>query len=131
MKKQIVLSIVMALVIAGFAQTQPSALIKNVTPIQFQKALDSLHDEVVIDLRTSDELKTGKIANAVQIDFFGAEFEPAIANLDKDKVYLLYCGSGGRSGETVEIMNRMGFKTIYNLEGGFRGWVKQKMPVAK
>jgi phage shock protein E len=131
MKNQMFLWMVIASVTMGFAQEQPSAVIKNVTPVQFQEALDSLQGEVLIDLRTTDELKAGKIANAIQIDFFGEGFEPAIAKLERDKVYLLYCGSGGRSGETVDIMNKMGFKTIYNLEGGFRGWVKQKMPTAK
>ncbi len=105
--------------------------IRNVSVTEFKKAMDSLKDEVVVDLRTPDEIKGGKIDGALEIDFFGPDFEPAIKALDKNKVYLLYCASGGRSGETAELMNKMGFKNLYNMEGGFREWVKKKMPVSK
>jgi rhodanese-related sulfurtransferase len=93
--------------------------------------MDSVKDEVVIDLRTTDELKSGKIANARHIDFFGEGFEPAIQALDRNKIYFVYCASGGRSGETIELMDRLGFKTIYNLDEGFRAWAKKGMPVSK
>ena len=93
--------------------------------------MDSLQGEVLIDLRTPDELKQGKISGAMVIDYFGTDYEPAIQKLDKNKVYLLYCAGGGRSGETAGLMDKMGFKKIYNLESGFNGWVKKKMPVEK
>lgn len=114
----------------GFSQSKSHA-IHNVSVVEFRKAMDSLRDEVVVDLRTPDEIKGGKIPGALEIDFFGAGFEPAIAALDKNKVYLLYCASGARSGETAELMDNMGFKNLYNLEGGFRAWAKMKMPVGK
>lgn len=128
MKKVIALLVLVNMGTVSFSQ---SAGIRNVSVPEFKKAMDSLQDEIVIDLRTADELKGGKIANALHIDFFGPDFEPAIARLDKSKTYLIYCASGGRSGETVELMNKMGFKNIYNLEAGFRGWVKEKMPVSR
>lgn len=105
--------------------------IRNVSVDQFKKAMDSLENEVVIDLRTPDELKQGKIAGAIVIDYFGPDFESAISRLDKNKTYLLYCAGGGRSAETAELMQNAGFKTVYNLEEGFNGWVKKKMSVAK
>jgi rhodanese-related sulfurtransferase len=113
-----------------YSQGKPFA-IRNVSVEAFKHAMDSLPDEVVLDLRTPEELKGGKIPGAMVIDFFGAGFEPAIEALDRDKVYLLYCASGGRSGETAELMRKLGFKNLYNLETGFRGWVKNRMPVAK
>jgi rhodanese-related sulfurtransferase len=126
--------VVMMMVMAGapnyiFAQTETG--VRNVTVEEFQQGIDSLNDEIIIDLRTPEELKQGKIADARVIDFFGPDFEPAIAKLEKNKVYFLYCASGARSGETADLMKGMGFKMLFNLEGGFRQWVAKKMPVKK
>ena len=111
-----------------FAQANKD-VITNVSVNEFKSIMDSLKDEIVVDLRTPDELKKGKIPGATVIDYFGADFEPALQKLDKNKVYLLYCAGGGRSGDTAELMSKMGFKKVFNLESGFNGWVKQKMPV--
>lgn len=113
-----------------FAQVNNN-MITNVSVVEFKGVMDSLKDEIVVDLRTPDELKQGKIPGATVIDYFGADFEPALQKLDKNKVYLLYCAGGGRSGDTAELMSKMGFKKVYNLESGFNAWVKQKMPVEK
>lgn len=114
-----------------FCCAQKGAVIRNVSVKEFQRGLDSSQDEILIDLRTPEELKQGKIANARVIDFFGPDFEPAIGKLNKDKVYFLYCASGARSGEAAALMEKMGFRKLYNLEGGFRKWVAEKMPVEK
>jgi rhodanese-related sulfurtransferase len=101
----------------------------DLSPAEFKSKIDSLSDEVVLDLRTSDELKKGMIENANQIDYFKLDFENQISKLDKNKTYFLYCASGGRSTETAELMNKLGFKRIYNLKDGFNSWKKMKMPV--
>ncbi len=130
MKTIIAITIFLAGIANALAQDS-SGIIRNVDVDAFKQAMDSLEDEVVVDLRTPEELKQGKIPGAIVIDYFGADFESAIQGLDKNKTYLLYCASGGRSGETSELMEKMGFRKVYNLESGFRGWVKGKMPVEK
>jgi phage shock protein E len=112
-----------------FSQTKTPGVLTNVSVSVFKDLMDSLEGEVVVDLRTPEELKQGKIPDAIVIDYFGAEFEPSIQALDRNKVYLIYCAAGGRSEETADLMLKWGFKKIYNLTEGFTGWVKQKMPV--
>jgi rhodanese-related sulfurtransferase len=131
MKSIIALVVFMVSATVLFSQTKPGATIHHMSSEKFQQAMDSIKDEVIIDLRTPEELKGGKMANARHIDFFGEGFEPAIQALDRNKIYFIYCASGGRSGETVELMDRLGFKTIYNLDEGFRAWTKKGMPVSK
>lgn len=122
-----------ALLSIGLVQGQDrnAEVVTGVDSQRFEYLMDSLDGEVVIDLRTPEELKQGKIPGATVIDFFGPDFEPAIEALNKNKVYLLYCAGGGRSGETAEIMKGMGFRKVYDLEEGFNGWSKKKMPVKK
>lgn len=120
----------LTLSLEALGQTDDARDITNVSVSEFKDLMDSLQGEVVVDLRTPDEIKQGRIAGAVVIDFFGADFEPSIQALDRKKVYLLYCASGGRSGETADLMAKWGFKKVYNLEQGFNGWAKQRMPVS-
>ena len=131
MKNLFAVLLLIHLMAAAFGQQTQSTRIQNVSIDEFTAAMDSLEGEMLIDLRTPEELKNGKIPGARVIDFFGPDFEPAIQALDRDKVYLLYCASGGRSGETAELMESMGFKKIYNMEEGFSGWQKRKLPIEK
>ena len=124
------------MLLAGHAVSQNNKqevyVIADVSVAEFKHLMDSLEGEVVVDLRTPEELQQqGKIPGAIEIDYFGDRFEPSIQALDTNKVYLLYCAAGGRSGETAELMKSMGFKKVYNLKDGFKGWVKQKMPVSQ
>ena len=80
----------------------------------------------LIDLRTDDELKNkGFIKGAAQIDFLSKDAEAVIAKLDKKKTYLVYCAGGGRSGDCAELMQKMGFSHVVNLEKGFDDWKKK------
>lgn len=126
-------NVLFMVLLAGQALSQDSdGIVFDVSVAELRHLMDSLEGEVVVDLRTPEELQQhGKIAGAVEIDYFGANFEPALQGLDTSKVYLLYCAGGGRSGETAGLMKEMGFKKIYNLKEGFKGWANQKMPVVK
>ncbi|MGC1243375.1 MAG: rhodanese-like domain-containing protein [Chryseosolibacter sp.] len=130
MKKVIVLSVMLLLSVVSFSQQKESA-IHDVSSEEFKKVMDSMGDEVVVDLRTPEETSKGKIPGAIEMDFYGSGFKPSIAALDRNKVYLVYCAGGKRSGETAALMQEMGFRNIYNLEDGYNGWVKDKMPVVK
>ncbi len=110
---------VLALVFSfsGFAQIK-----KNVDAATFKKLLDE-KKYVLIDLRTSDEIKSkGMIKGAMQIDFLDKNAEANIEKLDKNKSYLIYCAGGGRSADCAELMQKQGFKEVINLEKGFSDW---------
>lgn len=130
-KPTMLLAVIVVTCSLVYAQSDQTAHVRNVAPSVFKHLVDSMENEVVVDLRTPDEIRSGKIPGAIEIDFFGPDFEPVISRLDKNRTYLLYCASGGRSGETAELMKKMGFKKLFNLKGGFREWERNKLPVAR
>lgn len=77
---------------------------------------------VILDVRTPPEIAKGKISGAMEIDYRSADFTTQLAALDKDKTYLVYCASGGRSGKTIRQMAKEGFRESYNLLGGYTAW---------
>jgi rhodanese-related sulfurtransferase len=79
-------------------------------------------DVVILDVRTPEETAAGMIDGAIEIDYQGADFKDKVSQLDKDKTYLVYCRSGGRSASSCEIMQELGFEKLYNLEGGYTRW---------
>jgi rhodanese-related sulfurtransferase len=65
---------------------------------------------------------SGHLANAINIDVEGAQFNSDVAKLDKSKTYAVYCRSGRRSAIATDEMSKLGFKTLFNLEGGTGAW---------
>ena len=75
-----------------------------------------------IDVRTPEEVSEGYIKGTnLFIDFNGLGFKGEVAKLDKEKTYIVYCRSGNRSTKALHIMNELGFKNLYELEGGISG----------
>ncbi len=99
---------------------------KTITQKKFQR-LSKKKNTVILDVRTTEEYKAGHIPSATQIDVLQTEdFKARVAGLDKNKTYLLYCRSGKRSRDAMNIMKDMGFTRLFDLEGGFSGWTGAK-----
>jgi len=108
------------------------AKFQNVKPDQFDALRKAdTNSTVVLDVRTTKEYQEGHIPGSVMIDFNAPDFEQQVAKLDKDKTYLVHCAAGGRSTRACKKMETLGFKKIYNLEGGMGAWEKAGKPVEK
>lgn len=77
---------------------------------------------VILDVRTPAETAEGMIDGAIAIDYEADTFEAEVDKLDKEKTYLVYCKSGGRSSGACRILAQKGFKNLYNLDGGYSAW---------
>ena len=43
-------------------------------------------------------------------------------SVDKNKKTIVYCALGGRSSKACVILKEQGFKEVYNMKGGIKGW---------
>ncbi|MHB8660878.1 MAG: rhodanese-like domain-containing protein [Minisyncoccota bacterium] len=85
----------------------------------------------ILDVRTPDEHARGHIEGSSNLDFYNGNFKSEIEKLDHSKAYIVYCASGGRSGKTVRMMDKLSFNACYNLIGGFSEWAREGMKVVK
>lgn len=69
----------------------------------------------VIDVRTASEFAEGHVRGARNLDIQNGDFEKALADLDKEATYSVYCRSGNRSAAAVELMRNAGFKNVVDL----------------
>tara|TARA_R110000737_G_scaffold351973_1_gene395981 strand:- start:6409 stop:7836 length:1428 start_codon:yes stop_codon:yes gene_type:complete len=84
---------------------------------------------LVLDVRTSEEVKHGVISGAINMDFLQEDFSNRITELDKNETILVYCKVGGRSGKAADLLVKNGFKHVYHLEGGYDRWKNSGFPV--
>jgi rhodanese-related sulfurtransferase len=123
-------SFVQLLVAAGCVACA-SAADTNVTHVNAEQAQKLIADKkvVILDIRTPEEFAAGHIAGATNINFRAANFEKALASLDKSQNYLVHCASGNRSTQALPKFQKLEFKSLYHLDGGLRAWQKAKLPV--
>lgn len=88
----------------------------------FSALLDSTADKQVVDVRTREEFEGGYIPGAKLIDFYAEDFSRQLDQLDPGKPVFVYCKGGGRSAQAAQQMKQKGFKTVYDLKGGFMAW---------
>jgi thioredoxin len=92
---------------------------------QFKAIIDSLSDEVIVDVRTLGEVQGGAIEGALHLDFNSPDFNRKALTLDKSKPILVYCLSGGRSASAADYLRNNGFMRVVELAGGTLQWKNQ------
>ncbi len=123
------------LVLAGCSQSTPGAVDQIIEDITPQAAFDMIQEQednpdfAILDVRTPEEVADGYIEGAVNIDFYDDDFGDRLDDLDKDKTYVIYCRSGGRSGSARDTMRELGFAEVYNVLGGMNDWRAEGLPV--
>jgi len=102
-----------------------------VTPQQAAKMIKTMPNLLVIDVRQGGEYHIGHIPGAINIPRGLLEFRITHVTKDPMRPILVYCLTGGRAALAVKSLERMGYKKIYNLKGGFKGWQKAGLPVSR
>ena len=103
-------------------------IIKTVSPDEFE-SLFYAEGSQLIDVRTAAEFDDNRIKGAQNIDANSPDFAQLLTNLDKKSPVLVYCLSGGRSADAAQKMHELGFKKVYNLDGGILKWETAGKPV--
>lgn len=93
---------------------------KDLNANEFKAAIKS--NTLLIDVRTPEEYKAGKISGAKNINIASFDFMKTIQNLDKNNDVLVYCRSGARSARAAAMLGNLGFKSVANLAGGVIAW---------
>ena len=88
----------------------------------FEQHLKMEDTFILLDVRTKKEVDKGMIEGAKHLDFFSSDFTTSLEKLDKDQPILVYCAKGGRSNKAANQMVELGFRKVYDLDGGYIAW---------
>ncbi len=100
-------------------------IITIITPQEVYDAVFNSDEVQLVDVRTNEEFVDGHVKKAQNVCVTDDDFKEKAAKLDKEKPVYVYCKGGGRSARAAIILKEMGFKEIYDMEGGFINWESQ------
>jgi rhodanese-related sulfurtransferase len=96
-----------------------------------KKRLDSGEKIIVIDTREDSEWARGHIPGAIHLGKGIIERDIEKTVPDKEATLVLYCGGGFRSALAADNLQKMGYRSVISMDGGWRGWTDAGFPVIK
>ena len=103
---------------------------KNITVEELKARMDTGEPINLIDCREQHEYAESHIGGKlIPLGKFQTMQVEEIEDM-KDEEVIIYCRSGRRSMMACMVLDQMGFKNTYNLEGGILAW-QEKYGVSK
>lgn len=105
--------------------------IKELTIEEAKARLAQNPNIVLMDVREDNEWTAGHAANAVHLGKGILERDIESLYPDSNTEIIMYCGGGYRSALTADAAQRMGYKNVYSLKGGYKGMLAAGWPMDK
>ena len=84
---------------------------------------------VLMDVREDHEWQAGHAAQAIHLGKGLLERDLEKTVPDAETEIIMYCGGGFRSALTADAAQRMGYRKVYSLVGGYKGLVAANWPM--
>lgn len=94
---------------------------------------DAVHEvgcgaATLIDVRSKEDWNAGRVRGAHHLERGEIEIEIEEQVPDLDQRIICYCGGGSRSALVAENLQKMGYRNVRSMSGGFRGWRAAGLP---
>jgi len=104
--------------------------VSELTIAQAREKLGTNREAVLMDVREDSEWEKGHAAEAVHLGKGILERDLEQLYPDPNKEIIMYCGGGYRSALTADAAQKMGYRNVHSLIGGYKGLVEAKWPMA-
>jgi rhodanese-related sulfurtransferase len=98
---------------------------------EIKKKLDAGEKMTLVDTREDNEWARGHIPNALHLGKGVIERDIEKAIPDKGTTLVLYCGGGYRSALAADNLQKMGYRNVISMDGGWRGWTEAGFPTIR
>lgn len=105
--------------------------IKEISADELKRKLENRDRLQLIDVREAAEYAAGRIPGAQHLCKGIIERDVETAIPDSNAEIVLYCGGGFRSALAADNLQRMGYRRVLSLAGGWRGWLEAGYPTEK
>jgi len=103
--------------------------VKEITIDQARERLTGNDKAVLLDVREDSEWQKGHAAQAVHLGKGVLERDLEQMFPDSNREIIMYCGGGYRSVLTAAVAQKMGYRHVYSLIGGYKGLLAANWPM--
>ena len=111
--------------------TDAKSRVRETTVDQVKARLDRGEKLLLVDVREDSEWAKDHIPGATHLGKGVLERDAEARLPDKGAEVILYCGGGFRSALAADNLQKMGYRRVYSLAGGWRDWNKRGLPTEK
>jgi Rhodanese-related sulfurtransferase len=115
-----VILIVLAAAYLGYAVTSRFMLRRYLTTLSEADFRAGERKAQLIDVREPNEFKNGHILGARNIPL--EQLKMRKQEIRNDMPIYLYCTNGSRSARAASTLKRLGYRNLFDLQGGFKKW---------
>jgi rhodanese-related sulfurtransferase len=105
--------------------------VTEISPTDAAQKAKSSSDAVIVDVREKDEFDKSHIPDAVHLSRGMLEMEIEDKFPDRNTTIICHCGGGGRSALAAETLQKMGYRNVRSMAGGFKAWKASGLPTTK
>lgn len=111
--------------------TEAKARVKECRVDEVQHRLAAGEKVFLIDVREESEWAAGHLPGAIHLGkgIIERDIEAKVPDLATELV--LYCGGGFRSVLAADNLQKMGYKNVISMDGGFREWKEKGLQIVK
>jgi rhodanese-related sulfurtransferase len=103
---------------------------KRITEISPTEAAakSKIGEALIVDVREKDEWDEEHIPDAIHLSRGTIEFDIEEKVPDQNAMIICHCGGGGRSALATESLQKMDYKNVRSMAGGFKAWKAAGLP---
>jgi rhodanese-related sulfurtransferase len=105
--------------------------VKETNVEDVKRRMEAGENFLLVDVREDNEWANGHVPKAVHMGRGIIERDIETAVPDTSTKMILYCGGGFRSALVADNLQKMGYKNVESMDGGWKGWLAAGLPTAK
>lgn len=124
--------LVAVVLISGGFLLEPYIRKRSMGPsLSNEEAIDYINKKnaFILDVRATKDFKRGAIAGSKSIPIDG--FEGRVNEVPKDRPVIVVDTVTTSSQKAAKVLRAQGYRDVFVLEGGIKGWVDAKLPFTR
>jgi rhodanese-related sulfurtransferase len=97
--------------------------IPEISVVDFKQRIDRGDDLFVLDVREPEEYELVRLPDTILMPM--GELPRRASELDSSREIVVYCRTGRRSAKAIEFLQGLGFRKLYNLQGGINAYARE------
>ncbi len=91
---------------------------EDITVKEMLEILKTNENVTLLDVRSVQEYKEGHLTGSINIPVYDIEKSVMKHIKNKEDIIIVYCSAGVRSKRAIQTLRKLGYKNLYNIEGG-------------